>query len=96
MELSEIFIIIFLVYSILIIRFYRNLLIRCKRLYDRDFKELPESYEPFIRYDYKNWNHFEIYFGAVFLLPLRITLVIASLLSCYISLWVGSIGVPLE
>jgi len=96
MDISGTYTIIFLIYSILIIRFYRSLLIRCKRLYDRDFHELPESYEPFIRYDYKNWNHFEIYFGAVFLLPIRIALVIASLLCCYISLWVGSIGVPID
>lgn len=38
--------------------------------------ELPENCKPFARFDRKKWNHFEIYFCAIFLLPLRIFLVI--------------------
>ena len=87
---------VFLLYSISITRFYKNLLNKCKKVHDRDFSGIDDMYKPFVRYDYKNWSHLEIYLGAIFLLPMRLSMIFISLMICYLALWIGSIGVPLK
>ncbi|CAD8173929.1 unnamed protein product [Paramecium pentaurelia] len=66
------------VYCPLIIYVYSSLL---KKYEDPKYhrSDIPEKFQPFRRRDYKNWNKLEIYFGAIFLLPLRLIFVLGSL-----------------
>jgi hypothetical protein len=85
----------FVIYAIVITRFYKNLIERLSFI-DRDYTDLPELYRPFSRTDYRNWSVLEIYLGAIFLLPWRLLGVFGLLIPCYGVIRIGSIGVPLK
>jgi hypothetical protein len=93
--IMNIFWCVWALYSVLIVRFFKRMLAKLRRN-DRDYSTLPEEYQPFIRYDYRNWSHLEIYFGAIFLLPIRLLGVALTLIPCLIILRVGSLGMSLK
>ena len=76
-----IFIFFYSIYSILIFKWlYKSLNQQLSFFYDRD-PNLPENYKPFERFDRKKWNHFELYFCAIFLLPIRVLMMIIFTIS---------------
>lgn len=52
--------------------------------YTIDPNNLPEQYKPFARFDRKKWNHFEMYFCAMFLFSIRMFFMIIFTISYYI------------
>lgn len=56
----------------------RNLIFKKLKFLEHPIQNLPDSLKPFERVDRKNWKIYEIYFCAIFLLPIRLTLVVIS------------------
>lgn len=96
MNFTEYFALIYLVYAILIIRFYKGLLASLTYIDKLDNTNINELYRPFARLDKNNWSTVEIYLCAVFLLPLRILSLAVLLIPCYLVLTLGSFGLPLK
>ena len=44
---------------------------------------LPDQHKPFARFDRAKWSHFELYFGAIFLLPWRLLFMILCTVAYY-------------
>lgn len=96
MTTVEYLLLAYLAYAIFIIRFYKRLVAKLSYIDEIDISKLPEIYLPFARMDKKNWNMMEIYFGAVFLLPIRLVFIGLVLFPCYLILILGSFGVALK
>jgi lysophosphatidylcholine acyltransferase / lyso-PAF acetyltransferase len=65
----------YLVYAVLIVGYFKNLMQSLKFTEKLD-PHLPEKFKPFERHDRANWRMWEIYAGALVLLPLRVVLTI--------------------
>jgi len=80
--------VIWLIYAILILRFVRKQLGPGLDFIRNEDPEFAKKYDCFRRKDIDKWNHSEIYFCAVFLLPLRIAyfFVSASILLAFVRL----------
>lgn len=70
----------------------RNIVVnKLKFLEDnQSIDDVEDKWKPFVRYDRKNWSLCEIYFCAVFILPIRliiffVILIFISILSCFFS-----------
>lgn len=96
MNLYEYVSLAYLLYAVFIIRLYKRLIANLSYIDNLDYNSLPELYRPFARYDKRNWNMLEIYFGAVVLLPLRLIGVGLLLIPCYLTLVIGSLGIPIK
>ena len=59
------------VWAIFITFYMRNLINNDLAYTKLTLDDLPREYRPFTRYDRKLWKLKEIYFGAIFLLPIR-------------------------
>ena len=66
------FIILYAIYSVWIITYFRKIIQNDLKFTLNDTKNLPSEWRPFIRVDRRNWRMWEIYFGAVFFLPIRV------------------------
>ncbi len=55
--------------------------------------DLPEKFRPFYRRDWGKWNMIEVYFGAVFLFPVRAVGLLLSVSWCWLCFYIGTIGV---
>jgi hypothetical protein len=87
---------IFLYYSYRIVKFLNHILyVKLAYLKKRD-DYLDEKYKPFERYDFNDWNYFEIYFCAIFCLPLRIFFIIIFTISYYLSVLFITFGLAEE
>lgn len=76
----EIFLALYIIYAIFIVRYINRLITVDLKFTEFCDPNLPAKYLPFQRYDRKNWNLIEIYLGAIFLLPIRLFLIVISLL----------------
>jgi lysophosphatidylcholine acyltransferase/lyso-PAF acetyltransferase len=81
-----------LIYAVFIVRLVRNQLTKGLKYIINENKEFAEKYDPFRRKDISKWSHFEIYFCALFLLPLRIILFLVSTASCCLLIRIFLIG----
>lgn len=88
MAFCEILIIAYLVYAPLILLFYWRLLKSFS--HPKYTANKGDKFKPFMRTDYANWNHLEIYFGALFILPIRAIGTIVSAVIFYILLQAAS------
>jgi lysophosphatidylcholine acyltransferase/lyso-PAF acetyltransferase len=70
---------LYLIYAIVVVRFLNTLLFKKLKFTETRDPELPENWKPFERYDRKNWRISEIYFGALFLLPIRLLIMVIAL-----------------
>lgn len=75
-----IFIALPILYTLWIISFMNNLIYYKLKVLQESVENIQEEHKPFERLDRKNWKIWEIYFCAVFLLPIRMVLVIAAFL----------------
>lgn len=84
--------IVWLIYAVLIVRFVRKqLTVGLKNIINED-KEVAKKYDCFARKDLAQWNHFEMYFCAIFLLPVRLFVFLGSLTLCAVLANVALIG----
>ena len=72
---------LFFIWAAYIISFFSHLINKKLIRYKHLDTNLDEKYKPFERFDYNEWNKCEIYFCAVFLLPIRIAIIISSMAS---------------
>lgn len=80
-----IFLFFYAIYSILILKWlYKILNQDLSFFYGITPESLPEKYQPFARFDRHQWNHLEIYFCAIFLLPIRLTLTMIFIIIYYL------------
>lgn len=73
---------LWLIYAVFIIRFLRKQLTSGLSNIINENKEIGEKYDPFRRKDISKWNRFEMYFVAVFLLPIRMIHFLISTVTC--------------
>ena len=58
-------------WAVFIIRFMHNLIFKKLKFTEKIDPNLEQRFKPFVRFDREKWNIMEIYFCAVFLLPVR-------------------------
>jgi uncharacterized MAPEG superfamily protein len=88
---NMIFCIIFAIYAIFIVSFFRKIIASLKWA-ENPIPGVTELHKPFERQDRNNWNLFEIYFGAIFLVPIRLIFIIITLLLCLSCQLIGAYG----
>jgi len=74
----SLFFTIWLIYAVMILRFVRKQLGPGLDYIRKEDQEFANKYDCFRRKDIHKWNHFEMYFCAVFLLPIRVVYFFAS------------------
>jgi len=81
-----------LIYAVFIIRLLRNQLTKGVKYIVNENQEFAEKYDPFRRKDIAKWNHFEMYFCALFIFPFRVILFLVSTISCCVFIRIFLIG----
>ena len=96
LECWHYFAIFHVVWGVIIVR-YLNTMFREKLDYIlKEDKEYAKNFEVFRRKDINLWNRYEIYFGAITLLPYRVLLIALSIIFCGIWCTFFSLGVNLK
>src|SRR4051812_10086862 len=83
---------VWLIYAVFIIRFVEKRFTVGLRHIREENKEMAEKYDPFRRKDMEKWNHLEMYFVAVTLLPLRAVVFFSAITLCCLSTKLCLIG----
>jgi len=84
---------LWVVYAYFIVKFVRGQINSFLRLANKEDSTTAEKYDCFRRKDFNKWNHLEMYFCAVFLLPIRVAQFVSSVLLGAIITKILSIGV---
>lgn len=59
----------------------------------KDPADVPEKWQPFVRYDRHKWRLWEIYLGALTLLPMRIIMFVSAMVTWGAFNWALSLGI---
>ena len=93
MSFCLLFFILFLIYAVLISLLIHKILNKNLSFLKKSNENLELKYKPFERKDFNQWNHFEIYFMAIFFLPVRIFLFFSLVILGYIATRILSSGI---
>lgn len=70
---------VFILWAVFIIRFMHKMIFKQFKYLEKRDPNIEERFKPFERIDRDKWNIMEIYFCAVFLLPIRLLTIIGSM-----------------
>lgn len=86
------FLIIYLLYALVVTIYFTKLIYRELAFTLLDTTNVPTRWLPFVRLDRQNWRMWEIYLGALTIMPIRILLGLVMLSICLTSMVIAGHG----